>query len=54
MTPEQREHLKQNWDRWQKMTPAERDAARQRLQQMSPDERRAAREQWRRPPPPHR
>jgi predicted Fe-S protein YdhL (DUF1289 family) len=58
MTPEQRQHVMQNWERWQKMSPAERDAVRQRWQHMTPEERRAARDQWRRsppsPPPPHR
>jgi predicted Fe-S protein YdhL (DUF1289 family) len=51
MTPEQREHVMQNWKRWQQMTPAEREAARERWQQMTPEERRAARDQWRSPPP---
>ena len=53
LTPEQRQHVMQNWERWQKMTPVEREAARERWQRMTPEERRDAREHPRRARPPH-
>ena len=39
MTPEERERITRNWERWRRMTPEEREELRQRWQQMAPEER---------------